>query len=612
MSLLYPTEAGDRFARPAAKSSLFDRMKLLEALKIKDAPGGGEPFSAFLACGFTPLHLQVFFTAYLRQRLPDRLVDVSTGLYDDLAGSLALTRTLNLDGLFVALEWPDLDPRLGLRQLGGWSPAKLPEIAESAVSKLKILEAALYAVAERTPIVLSPPLWEMPPLFYTTQQQLHPEAAEIEAQVAAFLARATRRGVRVLRPTRIAGVPSFDIRSYLKSGIPYPPQFSSGLAQQAVNLLLPPSPKKGLITDLDNTLWKGIVGEVGAAEVSWDLAGKAQIHGIYQAMLQSMADAGVLIGVASKNDPVPVQEAMQREDFLLSPASVFPVEANWAPKSESIARILKAWNIGEDAVVFVDDSPMEVAQVASAFPSITSLCFPSDDAEAAWQLLYQLRNLFGKSALTGEDSLRVDSLRNSAERDQALESSGLGIEEFLEHSQAVVRIEPVRVDDARALDLINKTNQFNLNGRRWTEAEWRKLLEMPSTLAVAVTYEDKYGRLGKIAVLAGTRQGSLLRVHCWVMSCRAFSRRIEYQCLQTLFNRCELDRIQFDFFQTSKNGPLRDFLLPLTSNATGPSAAMQGDLVLARNDFDARCPALFHAVRADELLLPVASSPQNP
>ncbi|HEY6989954.1 MAG TPA: hypothetical protein VH369_16280, partial [Bryobacteraceae bacterium] len=129
--------------------------------------------------------------------------------------------------------------------------------------------------------------------------------------------------------------------------------------------------------------------------------------------------------------------------------------------------------------------------------------------------------------------------------------------------------------------------QFNLNGIRYTEAEWRQKLQDPDRLVLAVSYQDKFGPLGKIAVLAGTRSAGRVRIDTWVMSCRAFSRRIEYQSLAQLFQCFELQDISFNFMSTAKNGPMRDFLGSLLE---------QPDLVLTRQAFLAKCPKLHHEV----------------
>ena len=132
---------------------------------------------------------------------------------------------------------------------------------------------------------------------------------------------------------------------------------------------------KGLITDLDETLWSGIVGEVGVAGVCWSLTDHAQIHGLYQQVLRHLSEMGVLLGIVSKNELAVVEEALRREDLLIPARSWFPVIAGWGPKSDSIGAILRTWNVGAESVVFVDDSAMELEEVRTAFPAMTCLPF---------------------------------------------------------------------------------------------------------------------------------------------------------------------------------------------------------------------------------------------
>jgi FkbH-like protein len=106
---------------------------------------------------------------------------------------------------------------------------------------------------------------------------------------------------------------------------------------------------KGFITDLDDTLWRGIVGDDAVDNIHWGLEHHALGHALYQGMLASLADIGVLIGIASKNDLELVQLAFQRTDLLLSSSASFPIEVNWQPKVDSVARILQTWNIHPEA-----------------------------------------------------------------------------------------------------------------------------------------------------------------------------------------------------------------------------------------------------------------------
>jgi FkbH-like protein len=382
----------------------------------------------------------------------------------------------------------------------------------------------------------------------------------------------------------------FDLKSELLIGFPYSIAHAEALAVSCARLLAPPAPKKGIITDLDDTMWNGIVGEVGPEGVSWDFSQHDHLHALYQNLLASLSEQGVLVGVASKNDAAVVEKTFQRSDLLLTADRIFPFEVHWQAKSGSVSRILETWNIAADSVIFVDDSPMELAEVAEQHPGIHGLLFPKGDYAAGLALLRQIRDLCSKERVSPEDALRMESIRKGAEFRRMAED-GAAPEHFLEHVNAVVSIdfEPSPAD-GRVLELVNKTNQFNLNGLRRTEADWQGQNQRGDSVTAVISYEDKFGPLGKIAVLQGTRNGTTLDLSTWVMSCRAFSRRIEHQCLRVLFDRFDAAEIRFAFAPTAKNGPLQDFF----ESMLGEKPA--GPIALTRTVFDARCPALFHRV----------------
>ena len=137
---------------------------------------------------------------------------------------------------------------------------------------------------------------------------------------------------------------------------------------------------------------------------------------------------------------------------------------------------------------------------------------------------------------------------------------------------------------------MNKTNQFNLNGRRYTESEWRAALERPDAFLVRVSYQDKFGPLGKIASVVGTRNGDTLSVDCWVMSCRAFSRQIEHHTLDRLFAHFTASSVKLDYLRTDRNMPLQEFLGAI---GTEPIASVP---VIAADEFHRSCRSLPHKV----------------
>jgi FkbH-like protein len=279
---------------------------------------------------------------------------------------------------------------------------------------------------------------------------------------------------------------------------------------------------------------------------------------------------------------------LERKDLLLSPETVFPVEVHWEPKSGSVGRILRTWNIGAESVVFVDDSPMELAEVAAAHPGIEPILFPKDDPNQVYSMLRRLRDLLGKPRISAEDSIRLESIRQTAIANEE-RSNDNDSEDFLRRAGAVIQFDhQLTSRDSRALELINKTNQFNLNGVRLAPADWVARLSEPGAVLMAVSYQDKFGPLGKIAVLQGHSEGEALRIQTWVMSCRAFSRRIEHQCLRTLFDHYGVERVVFDFKPTPKNGPVKEFLAHITG------AEPEGIVTLERAQFDRACPSLYH------------------
>src|SRR3984893_16491491 len=145
------------------------KLNLIEALEISRKPVAPDAKlrRIFLACGFTSLHLQNFLSAHLRQLFPENRVEIKTGLFGDLVGSLERLAAKGVDGLAVPLEWPDLDSRLGVRELGGWKVSDVREIASSVDLQLSRFLHALKTARGSVPVVVSLPTIPLPPLFYT-------------------------------------------------------------------------------------------------------------------------------------------------------------------------------------------------------------------------------------------------------------------------------------------------------------------------------------------------------------------------------------------------------------------------------------------------------------
>jgi FkbH-like protein len=534
-------------------------LTLNQALAVlKQAAKSSLRSEIFLACGFQPLHLETFLKAYFSERFPGERAEVWTGLYGDLEGTLLKAVSSGATAAAVVIERSDLDPRLGLRSAGGWGLSVQQDILRSSAGRWACFLAKLADLASRMAVAL---------VAHTAGWQMSPIEVELEKQTAGFLAEAAVIGnVSILNPSRLARLSPegsrLDAKMELAAGFPYSLGHASALASQLVMLLYPPSPMKGLITDLDETLWSGVVGEIGVGRVSWSLAEHAQMHGLYQQELRHLSEMGVLLAIASKNEIAVVKEALLRSDLYISGDAFYPVFADWGPKSRSVAGILQEWNIGAEGVVFVDDSPLELDEVRTGFPTMTCLPFPNGSPAKVVELLEQLRDLFGKPAVFREDALRQASIRASGQfKEAARQGDSGGFGEFMKGLEGKVSFD-ARKDSGnkRLLELINKTNQFNLNGVRLTEGEWLRRLEDPASFVVSVSYEDKFGPLGAIGVVAGKRAAGRLEIGTWVMSCRAFSRRIEFHTLEYLFGSSGAESISLKFQPTERNQPLQEFL----------------------------------------------------
>jgi FkbH-like protein len=569
---------------PASPPALQDSLERARAAESRT----GEVYTLCLVCGFTPLALRTQLLAAVADRLPSRRIECITKTMDELLEG----RVGAVHGLAVVCEWPDLDRRLGVRAAGGWGGAAAADAVAAAEARLAVLTERLVAAAGRSRVALTLPSLELPPAFTTPRPAADPLDLRLRAAVAASAARcaATPR-IAVLAADALAAESPLaarrDVAREIAFDLPYTPKHSSQLAQALAQLLVPATPLKGVITDLDDTLWRGLSGEIGPDGVSWDLDHGSQPHALYQQLLASLAANGTLVAVASKNDPQTAAAALARADLRLDSRILFPVQVSWDAKSEMIERILASWNIAADAVAFVDDSPFELAQVRSRHPSLVCLQFPSDPAA----VLDLCRELRGRTEASAEDLLRRDAIAARANAESERIASGTTMEDFLAALRARTTITFGSAQHAtRAFELVNKTNQFNINGSRIDEIAWQRQLENPETVLVTAGYEDRSGPLGMIGAMLASPRNDAIEVSTWVLSCRAFSRRIEHRMLRSLFDRFRTRTVSVAYTPTARNAPVREFLAAFAS--VGESSPVR----VTQERFDAGCPNLYDEV----------------
>jgi FkbH-like protein len=331
----------------------------------------------------------------------------------------------------------------------------------------------------------------------------------------------------------------FDDRFYDTAKIPFHPDRTPALLGRLADAIASVvNPRcKLIVVDLDDTLWGGRVGDDGFEGLELDPAGKGRHFLRLQAFLKALQAKGVVLAIASKNSLRPVQEVFaNRPEMILQFSDFAAAEIHWEPKSTSLARILDRLKLSTAGVVFLDDNPVERAEVRSRFPDIEAPELPDDPAQRVPMLI--ATGLFDRRVTTRESRDRNRMYAENAERDMALQAAG-NLDEFLRQLDMVLEICGIEEARDRALELIQKTNQFNLTTRRYNWAELAAILQ--NGFGRCYRLKDKFGDNGIISVAAVARASELeARIDLWLMSCRVLGRKVEEAILADLAARARL------------------------------------------------------------------------
>lgn len=318
-------------------------------------------------------------------------------------------------------------------------------------------------------------------------------------------------------------------------------------------------PKKCVVLDLDNTLWGGVVGEDGLAGIQLgdDFPGLA--YRSFQQYLLRLKHKGVLLAVASKNNPADALEVFDKHDaMMLSRSDIAVFEIHWDSKVESIKRIAKRLNIGLDSLVFVDDSAKEIAEVAQRLPDVACILVPEELAHLPGFLAET--DYFDFAEVTEEDRRRTDLMSAENVREGAREN--MSEDEF--RKSLDLKIEIFRAQKhhlARVTQLINKTNQFNVTTIRRTHDEVAALAGAADTLVLGMDIKDKYGDYGLVGVCILKNENGTGVIDTLLMSCRVLGRGAEATFLANIAEAARAlgcHELNGTYIPTPKNGMVAD------------------------------------------------------
>ncbi len=427
-------------------------------------------------------------------------------------------------------------------------------LGESADEALAHVEAVCQAITETCgALVIVQTLAAVPEPLFGNFDSLY--EASIKARIEAFnagLVRMVRNGPQVLLDTAaIAATVGLDkwhdpVQWYLAK-LSFGQTCLPLYADYVGRLLgaIKGKSRRCLILDLDNTLWGGVIGDDGLDGIvlgQGDPAGEAFLA--VQRMALSLRDRGIMLAVCSKNtDETARRPFREHPEMLLKEEHITVFQANWEDKASNIEAIAAELNIGIDSLAFLDDNPAERAQVRAALPDVAVPELPSDPA--LYPRILAAAGYFDAVAFSQEDRDRVAQYQANAKR-LKVKSKARDLGDYLGSLNMVLTVKPFdSIARPRITQLINKSNQFNLTTRRYTESQVAAFETDANVRTFQARLEDTFGDNGIISIVMCHAGGDAWEIDTWLMSCRVLGRRVEEALLNTIAKAAQSEGVRF-------------------------------------------------------------------
>jgi FkbH-like protein len=319
---------------------------------------------------------------------------------------------------------------------------------------------------------------------------------------------------------------------------------------------------KVLILDLDNTIWGGVIGDDGLEGIriaQGDAAGEA--HLAVQRLALDLRERGILIAVSSKNSDQTAREPFEKHpEMLLRLEHIAVFQANWNDKASNIEAIAEELSLGLDAMVFLDDNPAERGLIRKLLPQVAVPELPEEPAFFARTL--SAGGYFEAIAFAAEDRARAGFYQDNAKRAELKRHVG-GVGDYLASLDMTITFQPFdSTGRARIVQLINKSNQYNLTTRRYTEPEIAAAENDSSMFTLQVRLADKFGDNGMISVIICKRVDiDDWEIDTWLMSCRVLGRKVESTVLREIIEHARaagIRRLVGVFRPSERNGMVVD------------------------------------------------------
>lgn len=317
--------------------------------------------------------------------------------------------------------------------------------------------------------------------------------------------------------------------------------------------------KKAIITDLDNTLWGGVVSEDGLSgiKVGPEVA-EGELYLAFQNYLKKLKSQGIILNIVSKNDEDIALDAIEKSSGVLKDEDFIIKKINWNPKDDNIVEIIKELNLGSDAFIFIDDNPMEQDIVRSNIKDISVL-----NASSIEEFLKVLdkSQFFECTKVSEEDKNKTELYKDNLKRD--LEKAKFATyEEYLDSLNMVAYVNSFEEKYyERISQLSNKSNQFNMTTKRYSIEDIKNIAESDDYITLYGRLVDKFGDNGIVSLVVGKKEANVLNIDLFLMSCRVLKRNLEYVMIDELVKNCvkkNITEIHGYYYKSAKNSMVKD------------------------------------------------------
>ncbi len=331
--------------------------------------------------------------------------------------------------------------------------------------------------------------------------------------------------------------------------------------------------RRVLILDLDNTLWGGVIGDDGLEGIrvaQGDAVGEA--HLAVQRMALELRQRGIVLAVSSKNtDEVARAPFLEHPEMLLKLEHIAVFQANWNDKATNIQAIANELSLGLDSMVFLDDNPVERGLVRTLLPQVAVPELPEEPAYYARTLA--AAGYFEAVTFAAEDLKRAAYYQDNARR-LTLEKQSGGVDAYLASLDMTITFQPFDATGrARIVQLIGKSNQYNLTTRRYTDPEITALEDDPDAFTLQVRLADTFGDNGMISVvICRAAADDAWDIDTWLMSCRVLGRRVEHMVLREILEHAReagVRRLRGTYIPSERNKLVIDHYAKLGFTRTG-------------------------------------------